>query len=972
MKKIKKLDKSSILTLCSAQVVISLDTAIKELLENSIDAGSTNIVIKLKDYGLSLIEISDNGDGLFESSLINIVQRHNTSKIAKFNDIGNLNSYGFRGEALSSLCALSSSFTITTNSEQSNLKDQSMNSFKVSFDNKGKIVEKILYPREKGTTILIQDLFYSLPVRRKELFNNIKREYSKMIYMLQTYSLLPLGIRIKCINQITKNDINSSYSQISNKENIVISIDGTKDIKVNIANIFGPKSLDNLLTIDTSIGNEVYDCDKTKIKGYISSCKHGSGRSSSDRQYFYINKRPVILNKLKKAVNEIYHSYNKSQYPFVCLFITVQNGTFDINITPDKKMIYLEDMETLIYEIKDKLKELYDSQIAILPSVSTFDQNNIINNHKSLNIKQSSIFSFIPSKVNETESTDDFENILEMIDRSTYAKNIISNEMDPISPNIDFDSPKPTAYNTYAKNIISNEMDPTSPNIDFDSPKPTAYKSNLNIYTIDDYNDINGTTRNRLTDNSINPTINNSIRNSFEFSSPSSKLYSFYKNDNVEIDKKVEKQVTEGIEMIKSQHKNGDKIQIFELPGTLKKNQQGEEVINRILGIPQRNDVDNNGFCDDSILNDKDDIRDCFVSKPLQHAIPSINKSTLEQMEILGQFNLGFIITKLGNDLYIVDQHASDEKFNYERYRKRYCLFSPNSNTTVLSENITSTQSQSSQLNDSQDDTCRKSSPIISHKLIKPIPLLNLSSEDEIWLAQSLDLLKTLGFDFLCSNNRHDEFNDIFINYNSGVDVFDNLQESFEKTTYYLTATRGFMLDNTMTLLGETDILEILREIKRNPQIKPLYLDKNFEDVVQNYATHNDESFDKDILEFSLDSSSPSSNTKSRTSNLTLNNSNTIGTMDEEMVSSCKIINFQNNQSSLLLTGTIDNESSFFDYVPTKIEKLLASKACRTSIMIGTALTFSQMKRIVKRLSYLNNPWFCPHGRPTINHLYRL
>lgn len=111
---LKHIDQSSIKRICSGQVIVELATAVKELVENSVDSGATKIEIKLKDMGLDSIEVSDNGSGIRPENFENVALKHYTSKIEQFSDLSSLVSFGFRGEALNSLCELSKSVTITT------------------------------------------------------------------------------------------------------------------------------------------------------------------------------------------------------------------------------------------------------------------------------------------------------------------------------------------------------------------------------------------------------------------------------------------------------------------------------------------------------------------------------------------------------------------------------------------------------------------------------------------------------------------------------------------------------------------------------------------------------------------------------------------------------------------------------------------------------------------------------------------
>lgn len=178
----------------------------KELVENAIDATATRIEVKLKNYGADLIEVADNGTGIEKenfqtlSKYINYIclnknnvfivpaLKHYTSKIRQFSDLESLSTLGFRGEALSSLCALSN-LTIITKHSGASLAT------KIDYDRNGKIVNESPIARGQGTTVILENLFTTLPVRRKEFLKNLKKEFNKMCNLLYSYCLVSQGIR---------------------------------------------------------------------------------------------------------------------------------------------------------------------------------------------------------------------------------------------------------------------------------------------------------------------------------------------------------------------------------------------------------------------------------------------------------------------------------------------------------------------------------------------------------------------------------------------------------------------------------------------------------------------------------------------------------------------------------------------------------------------------------------------------------
>lgn len=149
------------------------------------DACATIIDIKLKDYGLEYIEVSDNGTGVEQSNWETLGLKHHTSKLETFEDLERVTSFGFRGEALSSLCSVAESLHVTTCT-----KDMAPLGRKLIYDKSGALVSSTSVARNQGTSVCVCDLFKKLPVRYQELKRNIKREYGKCLDILQAYALI--------------------------------------------------------------------------------------------------------------------------------------------------------------------------------------------------------------------------------------------------------------------------------------------------------------------------------------------------------------------------------------------------------------------------------------------------------------------------------------------------------------------------------------------------------------------------------------------------------------------------------------------------------------------------------------------------------------------------------------------------------------------------------------------------------------
>ncbi|KAJ2925789.1 hypothetical protein H1R20_g11307, partial [Candolleomyces eurysporus] len=282
---IKAIDKGSVHRITSGQVVVDLQTAVKELVENSLDAGSTNIEIRFKNYGLKSIDVIDNGSGIAEEDFESIGLKHHTSKLETYEDLNVVQTFGFRGEALSSLCALCEKVSVTTATKETSPKGTCLHLRKT-----GEVGTREVVARQKGTTVTIENLFAPLPVRRKELERNIKREFSKALNLLHA------------LNQEMPESIN------------------------------------------------------VEVKGLISRFAVGCGRLNMDRQFFYINGRPCNLHKVQKAFNEVYRTFNANQSPLIIADFTIPTASCDVNVSPDKRTILLHNEANLILALKEALE----------------------------------------------------------------------------------------------------------------------------------------------------------------------------------------------------------------------------------------------------------------------------------------------------------------------------------------------------------------------------------------------------------------------------------------------------------------------------------------------------------------------------------------------------------------------------------------------------------------------------------------
>ena len=239
MATVKPLEGRTVHQIQSGQVIVDLCSVAKELVENSLDAAATSIEIRFKNNGLDVIEVQDNGAGIANSDYETIALKHYTSKLSSYDDLSSLHTFGFRGEALSSLCALSDFHIITAR------EDEAPKGTRLDFEHSGKLKGTSVVASQKGTTVCVENLFANLPVRRRELEKNIKREYGKVLNILQAYACISTRARIFVSNVMAKG-----------KKATVFATQSDPTTRENIANVFGAKALGGLIPMDLKLEME--------------------------------------------------------------------------------------------------------------------------------------------------------------------------------------------------------------------------------------------------------------------------------------------------------------------------------------------------------------------------------------------------------------------------------------------------------------------------------------------------------------------------------------------------------------------------------------------------------------------------------------------------------------------------------------------------------------------------------------------
>ena len=320
------LDELTINKIAAGEVIERPASVIKEMVENSIDAGATNITVEIKNGGISFIKITDNGKGIAQDDLEIAFERHATSKIRSADDLDTVTSMGFRGEALASIAAISTVELTSKTKEQGT-------GYKVVVE-AGDVLQKEEVGCQNGTTITVRNLFFNTPVRYKFL----KKDYTEAGYIEDVITRIALvnpNIAIKLIN--------------SGKT--IIQTNGSGELKNVIYSIYGKD-------VANGIMETTYEYEDIKITGVIG--KPEIARSNRSNQLFFVNKRYIKDKTLTAATEQAYKGLIPiGKFGFVVLNIEMNPAMVDVNVHPAKLEVRFQEenkiFQAVYHAIKDTL-----------------------------------------------------------------------------------------------------------------------------------------------------------------------------------------------------------------------------------------------------------------------------------------------------------------------------------------------------------------------------------------------------------------------------------------------------------------------------------------------------------------------------------------------------------------------------------------------------------------------------------------
>ena len=402
---IKRLSKDVVDRIAAGEIIHKPSSALKEMLENSVDAGSTSVSVSCKDGGIKLLQVTDNGKGIRKSDLGIVCERHTTSKIQKFEDLTTVTTYGFRGEALASI-SMVANVTIITKTEDADC------AYKTTYED-SKIVN-VPQPCAgvKGTTIMVKDLFYNVPTRLRTLKSS-NEEYRTVLGVVSKYAIHygdnGVGFTCKNLNASNRNKMADVHTTSKNSSlDNIRSIYGSKVAKellnFDIEETLDPLSTTRASTTTTIMANTGF---KFKAKGYISNANWSS---KTGNFILFINHRLVEHPPLKRAINSVYTEYlPRHGKPFIYLSLELPPHEVDVNVHPTKKEVIFSRSDEIVGDIcislREKLKGGNQSRVFQTMNPSTMFAPVSTSSSSSSSTSSKSKNSTIGTKKNSSAST---------------------------------------------------------------------------------------------------------------------------------------------------------------------------------------------------------------------------------------------------------------------------------------------------------------------------------------------------------------------------------------------------------------------------------------------------------------------------------------------------------------------------------------------------------------------------------------
>lgn len=677
------LDDLTINKIAAGEVIERPASVIKEMVENSIDAGANNITVEIRNGGISYIRVSDNGKGIAPDDLEIAFERHATSKIRKAEDLDVVTSMGFRGEALASIAAIANvGLTSKTESQDTG--------YKITVE-AGNILDKQEIGCQTGTTIVVQNLFFNTPVRYKFL----KKDYTEAGYIEDVITRIALvnpNIAIKLINT----------------GKTVIQTNGNGDMKSVIYSIYGKDVATGILPVD-------YTYEDIEITGVIG--KPEIARSNRSNQLFFVNKRYIKDKLLTAATEQAFKGLIPiGKYGFVVLNINMNPAKVDVNVHPAKLEVRFEEENKIFQSIYHAIKNTLLENELVANTEKTTDKADEQKNETS-----KGLFDFRKNETKRIEQYNDEESKIKTNVVQEEQKNATKNVFSAF--NIGTGGPVNTADILEQLKKMKEDL---QKQIEYDKSEVVNAEnikdegSETKIDNIESDEKISLKEESENTVNTENPEENTQVQENLEHDIQENPVQEINNNEeqnesNIE---KTEEDKTENIEGEPEENNIENKENSESKPEEKleKINEQIKQLEN--IKYDDENPVDFNtmyeklfgtkpiGISTDGEETEKEEKQNTTVD------LIKDNLSVFEQSEeyqkpiykFIGIAFNTYIIIEMDKEMYIIDQHAAHERIMYEKVKKNYYSeLSKDSQMLLLPDIITLTHKEMEIAKDNMD-----------------------------------------------------------------------------------------------------------------------------------------------------------------------------------------------------------------------------------------------------------------------------
>ena len=607
MGKIVLLDDLTINQIAAGEVIERPASVVKELVENSIDAGATSISVEVKNGGIKQIKIIDNGSGISKDDLNFAFERHATSKIRTADDLETVKSMGFRGEALASIAAIAHVEVVTKTAD-----DFAGN--KIVLEG-GDILEQEEVGAQKGTTITVSNLFYNTPVRYKFL----KKDYTELGYIedaIKRIALANPNVAIRLLNE--------------NKT--MIKTTGNGELKTAVYNLFGKETTDGIIDID-------YMYEDIKVTGAIG--KPEIARGNRSYQLFFVNRRFIKDKTLSAGAEQAFKGLLPiGKYGFVILNIEMDPKKIDVNVHPAKLEIRFQEEQKIFKAVYHAIREgLLKGDLIRNPEKA--EENNLFNiklqeNKSSIgNIKlqESGITNIKPQENSIANVMAQESSIVNVKPQENSLASIILQENGILSA----ETQEKSIMNIEGKHDLVQKVDEAKTDIEEKQDKVNSEMQETQRFT---------------------PIIEETKE------AKKTGLFSIFKKKNSEIEENVEKNAIEEIFSYKNNETYTSDVNEENTNEAEKKhNEEFKKMYSETFGVKKEdNENDAEKITNYSFANV--DNMSLFEESEEYNQIPPY--------KYCGSVFSTYIIIEMGNEMYIIDQHAAHERVMYEEIKNNY------------------------------------------------------------------------------------------------------------------------------------------------------------------------------------------------------------------------------------------------------------------------------------------------------------